>query len=275
MVDRTLYTIFKEGSKTYFYSSLFFPMDVRNDVFKLYAFVRKADNFVDKVPQRKDEFYNFWKEFNAALCGRVSGDIVIDSFIALMKAKKIDQNWVQSFFGAMEMDLKKREYRNIEETKEYMYGSAEVVGLMMARIMDLPQASFECARYLGRAMQYINFIRDISEDLALGRQYLPQNDLKKCGLESLQYEYVKTQRERFNEFINIQIGRYEEWQRRAEIGFPYIPKRYFIPIKTASDMYKWTAEQIRKSPVIVYNKKVKPSARLIVWRFVYTTMRYH
>jgi phytoene synthase len=275
MVDRTLYTIFKEGSKTYFYSSLFFPMDVRNDVFKLYAFVRKADNFVDKVPQRKDEFYNFWKEFNAALCGRVSGDILIDSFIALMKAKKIDQNWVQSFFGAMEMDLKKREYRNIEETKEYMYGSAEVVGLMMARIMDLPQASFECARYLGRAMQYINFIRDISEDLALGRQYLPQNDLKKCGLESLQYEYVKTQRERFNEFINIQIGRYEEWQRRAEIGFPYIPKRYFIPIKTASDMYKWTAEQIRKSPVIVYNKKVKPSARLIVWRFVYTTMRYH
>jgi phytoene synthase len=275
MVDRTLYTIFKEGSKTYFYSSLFFPMDVRNDVFKLYAFVRKADNFVDKVPQRKDEFYNFWKEFNAALCGRVSGDIVIDSFITLMKAKKIDQNWVQSFFGAMEMDLKKREYRNIEETKEYMYGSAEVVGLMMARIMDLPQASFECARYLGRAMQYINFIRDISEDLALGRQYLPQNDLKKCGLESLQYEYVKTQRERFNEFINIQIGRYEEWQRRAEIGFPYIPKRYFIPIKTASDMYKWTAEQIRKSPVIVYNKKVKPSARLIVWRFVYTTMRYH
>jgi phytoene synthase len=275
MVDRTLYTIFKEGSKTYFYSSLFFPMDVRNDVFKLYAFVRKADNFVDMVPQRKDEFYNFWKEFNAALCGRVSGDIVIDSFIALMKAKKIDQNWVQSFFGAMEMDLKKREYRNIEETKEYMYGSAEVVGLMMARIMDLPQASFECARYLGRAMQYINFIRDISEDLALGRQYLPQNDLKKCGLESLQYEYVKTQRERFNEFINIQIGRYEEWQRRAEIGFPYIPKRYFIPIKTASDMYKWTAEQIRKSPVIVYNKKVKPSARLIVWRFVYTTMRYH
>ena len=118
MVDRTLYTIFKEGSKTYFYSSLFFPMDVRNDVFKLYAFVRKADNFVDMVPQRKDEFYNFWKEFNAALCGRVSGDIVIDSFITLMKAKKIDQNWVQSFFGAMEMDLKKQKYENIEETKK-------------------------------------------------------------------------------------------------------------------------------------------------------------
>ena len=275
MVDRTLYTIFKEGSKTYFYSSLFFPMDVRNDVFTLYAFVRKADNFVDTVPQSKDEFHNFWKKFNAALNGQVSGDVVIDSFVTLMNVKRIDQNWVQSFFGAMEMDLKKQKYENIEETKEYMYGSAEVVGLMMARIMDLPEESFECARYLGRAMQYINFIRDINEDLALGRQYLPQSDLQKCGLESLQYEYVKNQQERFNEFIRIQIKYYENWQKRAETGFPYIPKRYFIPIKTASDMYKWTAEQIRKTPIIVYNKKVKPSMPFIVSRFVYSTMRYH
>jgi phytoene synthase len=275
MVDRTLYNIFKEGSKTYFYSSLFFPMDVRNDVFKLYAFVRKADNFVDMLPQRKDEFYNFWKEFNAALNGRASGDIVIDSFVSLINTKGIDQDWVQSFFTAMEMDLKKQKYANIEQTKEYMYGSAEVVGLMMARIMGLPQASFECARYLGRAMQYINFIRDVSEDLALGRQYLPQSDLKKCGLESLQYEYIKMHNQRFNDFIQLQIRRYEEWQRRAEIGFPYIPKRYFIPIKTASDMYKWTAEQIKKVPLIVYGKKVKPSMPFIVSRFVYSTVRYH
>jgi phytoene synthase len=275
MVDRTLYSIFKEGSKTYFYSSLFFPMDVRNDVFVLYAFVRKADNFVDSVPQQKNAFYAFWEKYDTALAGRISGDIVIDSFVDLIRREKFDPKWVQSFFAAMEMDLKKQKYRDIKETKKYMYGSAEVVGLMMASIMDLPKESFGCARYLGRAMQYINFIRDISEDLSLGRQYLPQNDMYKYGLESLDYEHIKTHEEDFNEFIRRQIEYYEEWQKEAEKGFPYIPKRYFIPIKTASDMYEWTAEQIRQSPIIVYDRKVKPSIRFIISHFVYTTIRYH
>ena len=107
MVDRTLYSIFREGSKTYFYSSLFFPMDVRNDVFVLYAFVRKADNFVDTVPQRAKEFYAFWEKYEAALNGKVSGDIVIDTFISLMHQKKFNREWIRAFFEAMEMDLKK------------------------------------------------------------------------------------------------------------------------------------------------------------------------
>ncbi len=275
MVDKTLYNIFKEGSKTYFYSSLFFPMDVRTDVFTLYAFVRKADNFVDTIPQRKKEFYTFWNGFNAALEGKSSGDIVIDSFISLTNRKKFDMSWVQAFFEAMEMDLEKNTYKNIEETKKYMYGSAEVIGLMMASIMELPEASLGCARYLGRAMQYINFIRDINEDLILGRQYLPYDELKKCGLESLEYEYTRNHEAGFNQFIRMQVEHYEEWQRMAETGFPYIPRRYFIPIKTASDMYKWTADQINKSPISVYSRKIKPSMPFIISRFVYSTMRYH
>jgi len=275
MVDSTLYSIFKEGSKTYFYSSLFFPMDVRADVFTLYAFVRKADNFVDTIPQRKHDFYAFWKNYEEALAGRLSGDIVIDSFVDLIQRKNFDPKWVEAFFDAMAMDLKKRAYKDIEEIKKYMYGSAEVIGLMMASIMELTRESFECARYLGRAMQYINFIRDINEDLSLGRQYLPQSDLKKYGLQSVQYEHVKTHEKEFNEFIRTQIDYYEEWQRIAEKGFPYIPKRYFIPIKTASDMYKWTAEQIKMMPIIVYSRKVKPSIPFIVSRFVFSTLRYH
>ena len=51
--------IFKNGSKTYYYSSFFFPPNVKEDVFKLYSFVRKADDYVDSVPQQKQEFYSF------------------------------------------------------------------------------------------------------------------------------------------------------------------------------------------------------------------------
>lgn len=275
MVDRTLYSIFKEGSKTYFYSSLFFPMDVRGDVFKLYAFVRKADNFVDILPQQKEGFYRFWEDYQDALTGNVCGDVVIDSFVRMMKQRRFNEKWITAFFKSMEMDLHKNIYQTIDETIQYMHGSAEVIGLMMARIMGLPERSYECARYLGRAMQYINFIRDICEDLALGRQYLPRRELNKCGLESLEQKHIIENERRFTQFIHGQIAHYESWQKIAEKGFPYIPRRYFIPIKTASDMYKWTAEQIKKDPKIVYERKVKPSISYIVSRFLYSTMRYH
>jgi phytoene synthase len=275
MVDRTLYSIFKEGSKTYFYSSLFFPMDVRGDVFILYAFVRKADDFVDIVPQQTEEFYRFWENYRNAIAANICGDVVIDSFIKMMKRRGLEAEWVAAFFRSMEMDLHKSTYQTIDETIEYIHGSAEVVGLMMARIMDLPEDSYQCARYLGRAMQYINFIRDIQEDLTLGRQYLPQRDLEAYGLESLDRAHITKKESQFSEFINLQLGYYKSWQKMAEQGFSYIPKRYFIPIKTASDMYLWTAEQIKHNPMIVYEKKVKPSMRYILSRFLYSTMRYH
>ncbi|UCG30715.1 MAG: phytoene/squalene synthase family protein [candidate division WOR-3 bacterium] len=275
MVNRTLYSIFKEGSKTYFYSSLFFPMDVRGDVFVLYAFVRKADNFVDIMPQQKEDFYRFWDDYRTALKGNTSGDVVIDSFVQLLNKRRFNEEWVHAFLKSMEMDLKENRYETIEETINYMHGSAEVIGMMMARIMELPKESYEYARYLGRAMQYINFIRDIREDLDLGRQYLPQSDLTKHGLESLEHEHISKRETQFAAWIRGQIDRYESWQRIAEQGFPYIPKRYFIPIKTASDMYKWTAQKIRKEPMVVYEKKVKPSISYIVSRYAYSTFRYH
>ena len=62
-MNRLIFSTFKRGSKTYFYSSIFFSKEVRDDVFALYSFVRKADNFVDVVPQLKDEFYFFKNDY--------------------------------------------------------------------------------------------------------------------------------------------------------------------------------------------------------------------
>lgn len=71
----------------------------------------------------------------------------------------------------------------------------------MARIMDLSEDSFIHARYLGRAMQYLNFIRDIQEDLTLGRQYLPYDEMRSLGIRNLTMEEAAGKREQFNQFI--------------------------------------------------------------------------
>ncbi|MCE5213502.1 MAG: phytoene/squalene synthase family protein [Methanobacterium sp.] len=262
--DKTIYSIFKKGSKTYFYSTIFFPKNVRRDVFILYSFLRKADDYVDSIPQDDKGFYKFKERYQDARNGDSTGDVVVDSFAGLEKRKNFEKGWVDAFLNSMEMDLYKSSYKNMDELLVYLYGSSEVVGLFMASIMDLPTESYTAARYLGRAMQYVNFIRDISEDLQLGRIYFPQDEMDEYDIKTLEEDSNRLEPVNFELFLKKQLKTYYHWQNEAEKGFKYIPPRYLIPIKTASDMYLWTAKQIEKEPFLVYKRKVKPSIPKIV-----------
>jgi phytoene synthase len=254
-ISRIHYQTFKSGSRTYFNSSLFFPSQLRRDVFILYGFVRVADNYVDSIPADRQGFHRFKELYERAWRGNSAGDPIVDPFIELSHRKSFEAEWVAAFLHSMEMDLTKKDYDHLEDTLEYIYGSAEVIGLFMARIMDLSEESHHPARMLGRAMQYINFIRDIDEDRQLGRRYLP---LQGTGLSALDKDTALRERESFIAFIRHHLDLYRGWQKEAEMGFPLIPRRYRIPIKTASDMYNWTARGIESDPFVVFEKKVKP-----------------
>lgn len=273
MTDQTIYSLFKQGSKTYFYSSFFFPKKVKEEVFILYSFLRKADDYVDAIPQDADGFYSFKDRYEAASKGEITGDVVADSFAELSNKRNFEKNWIKSFLNSMEMDITISSYETMDDLKKYLFGSAEVVGLFMASIMGLSKDSYESARYLGRAMQYMNFIRDIEEDVQLGRSYFPQEDLRKHGLESLDYDVVKKSPENFKLFVKDQISTYDKWQHLGEKGYHYIPYRYLIPIKTAADMYSWTGNQIKKDPLAVYEKKIKPSIPRIVTKIAYNSIK--
>jgi phytoene synthase len=258
MINKTIFSIFQQGSKTMFYSSIFFPKKIRKDVFVLYGFVRTADDLVDTPYQDKAEFYKFKEKYMQAQSGITTGNVVVDSFAELEKRKNFDPSWTEAFLDSMEMDLTKKTYETVDDVLEYVYGAAEVMGLYMVNILGLNKKSYLFSRYLGRALQCINAIRDIAEDHVFGRSYLPISDLDQYGLESLDYDYTMQHPKRFSEFIKAQISRYCHWQEIAENGYQYVPKRYLIAVKTVSDMYNWTAEQILKNPFIVYDEKVKP-----------------
>lgn len=251
--------IAQKGSKTYFNSTLFFPKKIREEVFTLYSFVRVADNFVDKIPQDKNGFLKFQKDFNTAYISNASQNVVLQEFVLLMKRRKFKKEWVDAFLSAMRSDLNHKKCKTLSDTLLYMYGSAEVVGLMMAQLLNLSPKSHPYAKYLGRSMQYINFLRDIEEDNGLKRQYIPQEFLKKNGLLSLNKKVVAQNQENFIKLMHTEIKRYLKWQKEAEKGYKYIPYRYLIPIKTASDMYNWTAHQMYNDPLRVYEQKIKPS----------------
>lgn len=220
-----------------------------------------------------DEFAAFVESYHAALRGIPAGEPVIDGFVSLQQRFRIDQAWVDAFLHSMALDLTVHRYRTLEDLRVYLYGSAEVIGLMMARILDLPPESYPAACHLGRGMQYINFIRDIAEDSAMGRLYMPEEELERFGLESLEPGYLRRRPAVFREFIRAQCSLYREWQALGETGYRFIPWRMRLPIITASDMYGWTARRIEHDPFVVFDRKVRPSVPRLVYRFAANTVR--
>ncbi|MBP9821155.1 phytoene/squalene synthase family protein [Candidatus Saccharibacteria bacterium] len=266
--------IFKNGSTTYYWSSRFFPEKTRQDVFKLYSFVRIADDFVDCVPQDKKHFLQLEKAWNLAVKKGTLPNKKTDSKISLavnnmyevFNKYQLDPKWVSAFLKAMKNDIGKKEYLNLNQTIQYMYGSAEVIGLMMCKIIGVPKEGYYYAQMQGRAMQYINFIRDIKEDISLGRCYFPKSEIKKYGLKELSEGQANKHPAEFKEFIEGQLMYYKTWQAEANKGFKFVPRTQRIALRTAVDMYNYTAKNIAKNPFLVFNKNIKPSKYRVVGR---------
>lgn len=267
--------IFKKGSTTYFTSSLFFSSQQREDVTRLYSFVRTADDYVDETPQRLgqlNELIALWQKCSDAPMRELEAsdqddlNTRVTKNIARLKIiYGFEVEWVDAFLVSMLADGSPKKFKTLSDSLAYVYGSAEVIGLMMSALLRLPKEAYDTAKLQGRAMQWINFVRDIAEDNALGRCYFPQEDLKRFGLKDLQEETARKNPEAFADFMRFQISRYTEWQREAAKGYAYLPRRARTAIATASDGYNFTAREIAKDPLIVFDRKVKPSrARLVV-----------
>ena len=252
-------SIFQKGSTTYYHSTKLFPTKIRKDVTTLYCFVRVVDDFVDAVPQDLESFKNFKSDYYKALSGKEVNNSIISNYIELSYRKGFEAEWTDAFLKSMEMDTYKSEYNNLGELNDYLYGSSEVIGLMMNKVMDIDERAHDSARYLGKAMQFINFIRDIDEDLDLNRTYFPKDTLAKFGLDGLTRGEARRKPKQFRAFVRSQIKVYFDWQKKAETGFVYLPKRMRVAVKTASDMYMWTATKIYKNPFLVYDMQLKPA----------------
>ena len=276
--------IFKTASITYFTSSLFFPAHIKEKIFTLYAFVRVADDFVDAQPQDSAGFYAFCDAYYHCLkTGKIEDSsiltaevkAVIQNFVQLQLTIPFQQGWMDAFLKAMELDLYKSTYRTLAELKLYMYGSAEVIGLMVCACADIDPRGYRTARMLGRAMQYANFLRDIAEDIELGRRYIPTEVLKSYGITELSRAAAESKPARFANFFAGERRRYEQWNAAAKLGFIFLPQRVRIPVATATSMYSWTIKTIDAAPLQVFNKKIKPTKlrvlRGALWEWYWVT----
>ena len=158
---------------------------IRSDIYNIYGFVRFADEIVDTFHQypKKELFDRFEENLDHSLKNKISLNPILNSFQMTVNKYNIDLNLIKAFMRSMRWDLYKKKYLNKKDYKTYIYGSADVVGLMCLKVFvkgddkkynDLR----ENAMSLGSAFQKVNFLRDLKNDHnVLKRSYFPNVDL--------------------------------------------------------------------------------------------------
>jgi phytoene/squalene synthetase len=165
---------------------------IRQDIYNIYGFVRFADEIVDSFHDYNKEqlFERFEQDLEAALLHKISLNPVLNSFQHTVNKYDIPNELIAAFMKSMKLDLTKSTYNTQEEYNEYIYGSADVVGLMCLQVfVNGDKTKYDllknAAMRLGSAFQKVNFLRDLKADFeVLNRTYFPETDLNHLNEES-------------------------------------------------------------------------------------------
>jgi len=244
LFDKVSYNCSKLVTETYSTSfSLATKMlapSIRQDIYNIYGFVRFADEIVDTFHEYdKEELLNkFQVDLDAALKDKISLNPILNSFQHTYHKFDIPYHLVSSFMKSMRMDLTKSAYKTNEEYNEYIYGSADVVGLMCLQVFvhgDVTKYEHlkEFAMALGSAFQKVNFLRDLKADFeGLNRAYFPNANLRELD------EVSKT---RIIEEIN------EDFQK-GYAGILQLPNEAKFGVYTAYKYYYKLLKKLQNTP---------------------------
>lgn len=257
------FLISKETTKKYstsFYSaSKFFDAKTRQAIHSVYGFVRLADEIVDTFHDydKKALLEKLKKDYSLAYDLGISTNPILHSFQITVKEYNIPNEYIENFLKSMSADLEKKEYKTKEEANDYIYGSADVVGLMCLKIFcknnnELFNRIYNPAMRLGSAFQKVNFLRDLKEDvLNLGRTYFVDFKIEKFDEEN-KLELIKDIEDDFKE---------------AKLGIKELPKGSQLAVIIAYKYYLCLLNKIKQTPankVIEKRIRVSDSSKLLL-----------
>ena len=265
----------RQYGTTYFWGAALLARPRRRHVHAVYALCRLADDIVDdqqvnaqrSVVEIGAELAAFADAFRTALEAGGSDDPVLAAVVNTVITTGIDPECFDRFFGAMTMDLHTTSYETWDDLCGYMDGSAAVIGEMMLPVLSPgTNVARNPARALGFAFQLTNFLRDVGEDLDLGRVYLPQQDLRRFGVDVTQRAVTPEWRA----FMAFQFRRNRELYRQADIGITLLPARSAKCVGAARVLYARILDRIEEADYDVFARRV----RVPTWNKVSTAARF-
>ena len=256
---------------TYFWATHVLPARQRPHVHALYAYCREADEIVDDVnvvgeaavTARREALVRFRERTFASLRGEPADTPVLAAFTRTVDHLGIAHDAVARFLRSMEMDLDVASYATWDDLLTYMDGSAAVIGEMMLPVLEPldPRAALQPARDLGLAFQLTNFLRDVNEDLARGRVYLPQDELESFGADPATRRVDAAWRK----LMRFQIRRARELYRSADRGIELLPPRSAACVRSARVLYSRILDEIEANDYDVFSTRARvPIVRKLV-----------
>jgi len=213
---------------------------MQDAIYSVYGFVRLADEIVDTFHHVNQKLVldNFEKDYYETLTNGISMNPVLHSFALTVKKYNISAHLIKAFLKSMRADLEKLNYNNETELKEYIYGSADVVGLMCLMVFvngdqQLYDKLEKPAMKLGSAFQKVNFLRDLKEDVEqLDRRYFPELNMKSFD-ETIKHKIIADIESDFSE---------------AKVGVKKLPGKSKLAVLIAFLYYKQLLKRLKCTP---------------------------
>lgn len=237
--------------------------DLRDPIYSIYGFVRFADEIVDTFHDynKRELFDRFKQDTYRAIDDKISLNPILNSFQITVNEFAIEKDLIDLFLRSMEMDLTKRNY-DPNGFKEYILGSAEVVGLMCLRVFCKGNDSqFQKlkphAMSLGSAFQKINFLRDLNADfVGMGRTYFPGLELHRFDDYNKKLIEASIEKDFHDGYVGIR-----QLPRSARFGV-YVAYVYYLAL--FKKIKNTPSEEILQSRIRIRNRH---KARLLAYSF--------
>lgn len=245
-------TVTESYSTSFSLATKMLHTSIRGDIYNIYGFVRFADEIVDTFHDYDKAFLfdKFEQDLEDALTHKISLNPILNSFQYTYHKHQIPHHLVASFMKSMRMDLSKKVYKTEEEYKDYIYGSADVVGLMCLKVFvkgdqEAYDTLKESAMALGSAFQKVNFLRDLKDDYEdLERTYFPNTNLRALD------EAAKNR-------IVAEIN--EEFHKGYE-GIVNLPNTAKFGVYTAYKYYSKLLQKLQNTPPLeIQNARIRVS----------------
>ena len=272
--------ITKIHAKSFYLAAKFLPKQKQKAVFPIYAFCRHVDDEIDEIGEGNESSairtVECWKQ-NLELIYQEeekrrkgekeskisstpqhllsSSNKVFIAWKDLLQTYKIPRELPLDLIQGVLMDTNIKRYEAFEELYVYCYRVASTVGLMSSEILGYADIkALEYAEAMGIAMQLTNILRDIKEDAAMNRIYLPQEDLRKFNVSEEQI-FANEMSENFVEMMKFQIARAREFYAKGEKGIGLLEKDSRFTVLLASRIYSKILDEIERQNYNVFAKR--------------------
>jgi phytoene synthase len=251
------------ASRSFYAASIALPRASANAAFALYAFLRQIDDAVDEhgaAPELLDQIETLARNENAPVPSCIDQEVHA-AFAETARRHQLPAQPLVDLVEGMRMDTRASAYRTFAEVDVYCYRVAGTVGLLMARILGASASADGAAVALGKAMQLTNILRDVREDAARGRCYLPSDELAAYGVGAL--ECID---DAWRAFMRMQVARARAFYTEAEAGIALIPSRLGRwCVRMMAAIYADILRVIEARDYDVFNERARVSGLRKLW----------